>query len=249
MSVPTIVILTFEGNPIAADLFETLRVGYCPVVIYTSRPGLQGLEKFSSYMRRKRGLRWWMYDLLVIWSKIRYKVNHIPKVSWDVLVAENPESFYQIKQHNSQNELNILQRLAPKIGVVIGTPLINPSIYKLPELGMINLHQANLEVIRGAPPAYWEHRLNMHEMCVTVHKMEEKFDAGGILCQHCFGIDDDDHFIESKFRANKYSVNLLVDGIDRMLEGSNPEEPNRLGKLYTVPSLPRLIYDWCKTIR
>jgi len=239
-----ILILTHEKNPIATDLFAKINGKYNVYVVYNKKRGLWGLDDLSRYLKRKRGLRWLIYDLLFLWAKKYYKIGHTPEESWGSLLHSYKEKFYVIDEHNSFQSADIIRKVNPDLGVLIGTPIIKQEFFNIPKYGMINLHQADLEVIRGAPPAYWEHHNGLTQMCVSVHKVVERLDAGHILNKKCFSIVEDEHLVISKFRANRISVDLLSKSIDEVIEGKEGIKPSMLGELKTVPNFRLLLKEF-----
>ncbi|OPX56345.1 methionyl-tRNA formyltransferase [Oceanospirillum multiglobuliferum] len=57
------------------------------------------------------------------------------------------------------------------------------SVVQTPQYGMVNLHASALPDYRGADPIYWQIRNGEAQLQLTVHKVEEHFDAGDIITQ------------------------------------------------------------------
>ncbi|NQZ11750.1 MAG: methionyl-tRNA formyltransferase [Algicola sp.] len=51
------------------------------------------------------------------------------------------------------------------------------------ELGLFNLHASNLPKYQGAMPLYWQIRNRETKGCLSIIKVEEKFDCGDIMLQ------------------------------------------------------------------
>ncbi|GAB7033997.1 hypothetical protein JCM4914_54580 [Streptomyces platensis subsp. malvinus] len=58
-----------------------------------------------------------------------------------------------------------------------------PSVLSVPRYGVINVHCSLLPKYRGPAPVLWAIRNGDAELGVTVHRMNEEFDAGPILAQ------------------------------------------------------------------
>ena len=244
-----IVILTFEKNPIAADLFVNIYNKYNAKIIYTRRCGFLGLDSLFKYFRRRRGIRWLLFDLLSLFAKAHYKIDHLPAKGWHELQSEYDDDFIAVEDHNSQINKSILDKLKPELGVLIGTPLIKPCIFNMPKYGMVNLHQDDLEIIRGAPAAFWEYQMGLSKMCITVHSVVERFDAGNIINRKCFSINEDNHFILSKIRGNLLSADLISTSIDDVLSRKGGRTPSKLGELKTVPSYILLFREFLRLFK
>lgn len=86
-----------------------------------------------------------------------------------------------------------LQARAPDVVVVACFPWRIPrSILTLPHRGCINVHPSLLADGRGPEPIFWAFRWRLSETGVTLHLMDEGFDAGPILAQRTREIAEDD---------------------------------------------------------
>ena len=233
-------ILTVRGNPIAIDLFVLLSKEHKPFMLYT--------ENINASLRfiygRKRGLRWYLYTKLFSSFAQKYRVGHIPKRSWEDLESECAASFAAVEDHNSEACKMLLEKQAIDLGVLIGTTIIKPDVFTIPTHGMINLHMADLQEIRGVPPAYWEHKTERNRMGVTIHKVVERLDAGEILELKYIAILGGEHYVETKFRANEICAELLFSGVLKSLSGEVGKVPLKIGKLYTIPGYVNLVRDY-----
>lgn len=240
----TLIILTFEGNPIAADLFSSLEKQYSVHILYTPNNNLS----LTQLWKKKRGFRWLLYNSLFSLYAKRYKVGHTPKPSWDELKIKYKNRFRLVKKHNSILSQKIIKEINSDLGVLIGTEIIKPEIFKLPKKGMINLHQGNIPKYRGAPPGFWEHFNREKEMFVSVHKVVSKLDAGDLLVEKKFSIEEFKHYTISKFYANQLSTKQLKRGIEMVFNDSQPEKRTIEGKPNTVPEIRILLYETYKLL-
>lgn len=240
-----ICILTFEGNPITAELFSLLHDDYGVYVIYSINTNFS----VKQIWHRKRGLRWFWYNVLFKLAAGAYGVGHHPEPSWEELKRKFPGVFIKTDDHNSLQNQTILKSLGIDLGILIGTPLIKPDIFNIPRLGMVNLHQGNIPHYRGAPPAFWEHYNKECEMYVTVHTLVSEVDAGTILEETKFFIDKHKHFVVSKFYANTLSARMIKSAVVKAFDGRNREkrEINELPN--TVPSCRILFFETFKLFK
>lgn len=240
-----ICILTFDKNPIATELFIALYENHEVYINYTENTN----QAIKQIWQRKRGLRWLWFNTLFSYAAWLYKVGHCPHPMWEELKQNFPNSFIEAAEHNSLSNQTTLKELNIDIGILIGTVLIKPEVFKIPKLGMINLHQGNIPHYRGAPPAFWEHHNNEREMYVTVHTVVEKLDAGSILEEEKFSISNHKHFVVSKFYANSLSVKMLYSAFRKVLDGFKGKNRLILGKANTVPSYGILILETLKLLK
>ena len=92
-----------------------------------------------------------------------------------------------------ESELAPLRALAPDLllvggfGIILKRPLL-----ELPALGCVNCHSSLLPRHRGPNPFSAVVLAGEAESGVTFHRMTERIDAGDILLQHAFPLDDTD---------------------------------------------------------
>ncbi len=112
--------------------------------------------------------------------------------------------------------IRALQSLAPDLGVIAGTYILQPAVFALPRLGCINLHTGKAPEYRGSAPGFWEMYNGERRVGITVHWVVAGVDAGAIIRQELFAFDpappgDPLEYIES------YRLRVLVPNGLRML--------------------------------
>jgi len=85
--------------------------------------------------------------------------------------------------------LDQLRALAPDLGVVVATYLLRSSVFAIPRLGCLNLHMGRAPEFRGSSPGFYEMLEGVPEVGVTIHRVSDRLDAGGILLQEGFPLD------------------------------------------------------------
>lgn len=92
---------------------------------------------------------------------------------------------------NSDDFCKKLKKYNAEIFVVVAFGYIIPrKIFSMPPLGTINLHPSLLPKYRGAAPMRWAIIHGEKETGVTVQMIEEKLDAGDIVLQEKFPLDE-----------------------------------------------------------
>ena len=80
-----------------------------------------------------------------------------------------------------------LAALQPDLMCVATFPwLLAPPLLTLPPCGTLNLHPSLLPRHRGPAPLFWVYYHNDRQTGVTVHCVNERADAGDMLCQEAF---------------------------------------------------------------
>jgi methionyl-tRNA formyltransferase len=152
----------------------------------------------------------------------------------------------EVEDYHSDDSIRLLREFRPDLAVVYGTNIIKESVFSIPKLGSINLHQGLAPHYRGGPPVFWELFNGEKEVGLTVHFIEQKVDTGDIILQETvplayartFGVDFE-RFID-KFRSGlrERSARLIGDAVSMIASGSFVRTPQDLsiGKRYRLPT-------------
>lgn len=122
----------------------------------------------------------------------------------------------------------------PDLGVVIGTTILRPSLFEIPRLGSINLHQARVPEYRGSGALFWALYNGEREMGITVHRVAERLDAGDVILETTVPL----HYDFERFRGDYDpfaehfrelirgpSVDLVLEAVRRIAEGTATPRP------------------------
>jgi len=146
---------------------------------------------------------------------------------------------------HAETSLALLREADADLGVVLGTNILRESVFKVPKLGSINLHQGLAPYYRGCPAIFWELYNGEREVGLTVHFVESKVDTGEIILQrtapleydHSYGVDFD-RFIND-YRAGLVGrcAQLVAEAVKAIAEGTATPRPQdtSLGKRYRLP--------------
>jgi folate-dependent phosphoribosylglycinamide formyltransferase PurN len=154
--------------------------------------------------------------------------------------------FHIVNNYHGDEVVALMRAAHPDLGVVYGTNIIRESVFGLPRLGSINLHQGLAPLYRGGPPVFWELYNGEREVGLTVHFVAAKVDTGEILLQEKVPLayddacgDDFDAFIEAYtagLRAR--SAELVARAVRMIADGACEARPQdtSLGKRYRLPT-------------
>ena len=152
---------------------------------------------------------------------------------------------YSVGNFHSETSIASLRAAEADLGVVLGTNILKESVFKVPRLGSINLHQGLAPYYRGCPAVFWELFNDEREVGLTVHFVESKVDTGEIILQrvvpleydYSYGVDFD-RFIDD-YRAGLVGrcAQLVADAVQALAEGTASPRPQdtSLGKRYRLP--------------
>jgi folate-dependent phosphoribosylglycinamide formyltransferase PurN len=153
--------------------------------------------------------------------------------------------FHLVANYHTEEAAELLRGAQADLGVIYGTNIIRESVFRIPRLGSINLHQGLAPFYRGGPPVFWELYNGEREVGLTVHFVAAKVDTGAVLLQETAPLayddahgDDFDAFIEEyTARLRARSAELVARAVEMIAEGTHEARPQdtSLGKRYRLP--------------
>ena len=151
-----------------------------------------------------------------------------------------------VANYHTEEAIEMMRGAGADLGVIYGTNIIRESVFRIPRLGSVNLHQGLAPLYRGGPPVFWELYNGEREVGLTVHFVAAKVDTGDILLQEAVPRayddahgDDFEAFIEaytSRLRAR--SAELVARAVGLIAEGvyeSRPQDTTQ-GRRYRLPT-------------
>ena len=145
-------------------------------------------------------------------------------------IEKNLKIFQPEKIVNNKEFKNEIKSLEPDLICVVSYGKILPkSFLEIPKQGCINVHPSLLPKYRGAAPIQWAILNGDKTTGVTIMYMNEKMDAGDIIIQEEFEIDENETTGELWNRLSTIGANLLVSAISQISDGTvkripQPEE-------------------------
>lgn len=153
---------------------------------------------------------------------------------------------------NSESFLEKIRLLAPDICIAAAYPqLFGSAILGLPPLGCINSHPSLLPRCRGAHPIFWAIASGEKETGLTFHQMVRQIDAGPILVQIAFPIEDADDYSTIYARSVSFVPKLVAalgDYFESEHRCAQPQDPDRATYFRQDKEIDHLI-DWNKSAR
>lgn len=153
--------------------------------------------------------------------------------------------FHLVANYHTEEAAVMLRAAGADLGVIYGTNIIRESVFRIPRLGSINLHQGLAPLYRGGPPVFWELYNGEREVGLTVHFVEAKVDTGAVLVQETVPLayddahgDDFEAFIEEyTARLRARSAELVARAVGLIAEGAYEARPQDTsqGKRYRLP--------------
>ncbi len=154
---------------------------------------------------------------------------------------------YKVENYHAAETIELLKKQKADLGILYGTNIIKETVFSVPRLGSINIHQGLAPIYRGGPPIFWELFNGETEVGMTVHFVAAKVDTGDIILQKTVPLEynfaryafDYETFLED-FRANlkEPSAQLIVDAVSLIADGNETrtKQDTTLGKRYRLPT-------------
>ncbi|MCA9523881.1 MAG: methionyl-tRNA formyltransferase [Myxococcales bacterium] len=110
---------------------------------------------------------------------------------------------------------------APELIVVTAYGKILPaSVLEAPRYGCLNVHASLLPAYRGAAPIQWALINGEHETGVSIMKMDEGMDTGGVIAVRAIPISDDDTAATLHDKLAQLGADCLRETLPAWLAGS-----------------------------
>jgi methionyl-tRNA formyltransferase len=110
--------------------------------------------------------------------------------------------------------------------------ILPKSLLELPRHGCVNVHASLLPKYRGAAPIQWSILNGDAETGVTIMKMDEGLDTGGMLSRAATPIDPADTAQTLHDRLAALGADLLLPTLQDYIEGKAPIQPQPEGASY-----------------
>ncbi|HJY27073.1 MAG TPA: formyltransferase family protein [Pyrinomonadaceae bacterium] len=110
------------------------------------------------------------------------------------IARERQIPFHLVANYHNPESIELMTACNADLGVIYGTNIIKESVFKIPRLGSINLHQGLAPYYRGGPPIFWELYNGETEVGLTVHFVASKVDTGDIILQETVPLKYDDAY-------------------------------------------------------
>jgi methionyl-tRNA formyltransferase len=128
---------------------------------------------------------------------------------------------------NRPEYIKQVQAIAPDLIVSVAAPeIFKAQLLGVPPFGCINIHSGRLPVYRGMMPTFWQMLRGEGAVTITVHRMEEKLDAGAVLATQTFAIRPSDSLDRVIKETKREAARLLMRVLRDMRDGkAAPQAP------------------------
>lgn len=152
-----------------------------------------------------------------------------------------------VANYHAEEAVGLMRAARADLGVIYGTNIVRESVFRLPRLGSINLHQGLAPLYRGGPPVFWELYNGEREVGLTVHFVEAKVDTGAVILQEtvpleydfdAHGLDYEAFIRDFASRLRARSAELVAAAVRLIAEGEVDARAQdlSLGRRYRLPT-------------
>jgi len=161
--------------------------------------------------------------------------------------AEKNIPFFKVKDFHDAETIDLIKNVNADLGVLYGTNIIKETVFSIPSLGSINLHQGFAPIYRGGPTVFWELFNGEKSVGITIHFVAAKVDTGDIILQKTVPLDYDfsrydldwESFLKDfRFGLKEPSVEMITEAVGLIAEGKEQriKQDITLGKRYRLPT-------------
>lgn len=151
-----------------------------------------------------------------------------------------------VENYHSKNAISLLRAADADLGILYGTNIIRESVFSIPRLGSINIHQGLAPLYRGGPTVFWELLNGEKEVGITVHFVAAAVDTGDIVLQQSvpleydfskYDLRYDDFLYDFRSSMKEPSALLLVEAVRQIAAGKEQrvKQDTTIGKRYRMP--------------
>ena len=154
---------------------------------------------------------------------------------------------FRVENYHTESAMNLLREVQADLGILYGTNIIKESVFAIPRLGSINIHQGLAPLYRGGPSIFWELFNGEREVGITVHFVAAKVDTGDIILQKTlpleydfsrYGLDYEQFLKDYRSSLREPAAQLIAEAVGLIAEGRERriKQDTTLGKRYRLPT-------------
>lgn len=156
------------------------------------------------------------------------------------ICQENSIPFFKTERINSEQTITLFKNTKADIGLSLGNGYIAKKVFTILPFGMLNIHHELLPDYQNAQSVIWQIYNGSKNTGYTIHKINEKIDAGEILFQETIPIQLKDTFASTVTATYAQILKQSAEGLVRVLKSYETFLQSAItqahGHSYTTPS-------------
>ena len=138
------------------------------------------------------------------------------------------------------DDINMVKNLDPDIIFAINWRRIIPTpVLKIPKYCSLNIHAGSLPRYAGFAPINWAIINGEKEIGITVHEMEEKADAGGVVIQKKIDVGINDTAKDVFDKVLKLYPEMIIKSLEFISKGKKPFKQNKSENFFVTKRFPK----------
>ena len=173
---------------------------------------------------------------------IRERQNNLKKTADDLKIP-----LHEIENFHAESSINLLRETGADLGILYGTNIIKETVFSVPRMGSINIHQGLAPIYRGGPTVFWELFNGENEIGITAHFVAAKVDTGDIILQKTlplrydfsrYGFDYETFLGDFRQTLKEPSAQLVAEAVRLIADGKEQriKQDTTVGKRYRLPT-------------
>ena len=218
------------------------------ILYHNPEKTLKRLLKIQWRHFKRNGWRWIHYQTVNVWNKLTEKNPADPRPPFPgsefslSAIASHPNMrIVQVSDIHAQESIDTVKGHEPVLGLSLGAPILRRSLFSIPKLGTINLHQGKLPDYRGMPPAFWELWNDEQSVGCSVHFVDDKLDTGDLVKQTTVKRSQFSTLRGLQLQLSEVGIDLIRESVVEILRGTAKHFPQPThGTTYSGPTLSQL---------
>ncbi len=200
--------LVLEEHPYGREMLrQLLEAGFSPRIV---------IEEASETARKER-------------DKFLARIHGFPVApTMDELLAGRSVQREKVGDHNGGDCVALLREAAPRLIVLGGTRILQPSVFETASQACLNAHPGLLPEVRGSASVAWAVHLDEKVGC-TVHLVELGIDTGPVVSRRELAVRRGDTYEKLCWATIGLSATLMTEALRAVAEGALSSQPQGNG--------------------
>ncbi len=155
--------------------------------------------------------------------------------------------FHRVENYHAEDSIILLKKADADLGILYSTNIVKESVFAVPKLGSINLHQGLAPLYRGGPTVFWELFNGEKEVGITIHFVATKVDTGDIILQKTlpleydfshYDLDYESFLHDFRLSLTEPSMQMIAEAVRLIADGKEKKRKQdaSIGKRYRLPT-------------
>jgi folate-dependent phosphoribosylglycinamide formyltransferase PurN len=179
--------------------------------------------------------------------------HHLTQLKTEQELNNNLEKLadriYFVGDIHAKAVLDQVQKLAPDLGLIYGSPILKQELFEIPMYGTLGIHHGKVPEYRGKKTTFWAMYNGEDTAGVTIQKVNAGLDTGEIVKIGEVVIDKRSYSAVWN-DLNDLGLELYIEAILEVKNGTANYQPQKgmKGKLYRDPKIKDILTLWWRQL-